>query len=339
MNFKISVIIPCYNVEKYVDKCINSLINQTIGLQNLQLIFVNDASTDSTLKILKNYENKYPDNILIIDCLENGRQGRARNIGLQYAESEYISFIDADDYIDLNMYEILYNNIIKFKCDCVSIGTIIENVNGDVIEKNRPSILDNLVDLSTIENKKAYFLEKLNTDITSNLYKKSIITENNVLFPEKLAYEDNYWASIIYLYINSCYCSSKCSYHYVLHENSTITTKDSSHHLDRLTIELLKINKYKELGLFSTFHDEIEIQFLKVFYLNTIHILSTRFSHIPIDTLKFMQSKVLELFPNFENNSYFINNQVLFHPIYKTIRCQWNLNEWQEFFKLCKDSL
>jgi glycosyltransferase involved in cell wall biosynthesis len=89
MNKKISIIIPCYNVEKYIERCIDSLINQTMNLDQMEFIFVNDASTDRTLDILLKYEKKYSDSIMVINSEENLRQGGARNIGLSYTNGDY----------------------------------------------------------------------------------------------------------------------------------------------------------------------------------------------------------------------------------------------------------
>ena len=100
----------------------------------------------------------------------------------------------------------------------------------------------------------------------------------------------------------------------------------------------MKLNKYKELGVFDLLHDEIEMDFLRMFYLNTLHILFTRFSDIPFDTIKFIQNKVLELFPNFEDNKLFADDPTLFNPILKTIRYDWDINQWREFSKLYKET-
>ena len=78
---KVSVIIPCYNVESYIDRCFNSLVNQTIGMEHLELIFINDESTDCTMEKLLQYEQQYPENIILINFETNQRQGTARNTG------------------------------------------------------------------------------------------------------------------------------------------------------------------------------------------------------------------------------------------------------------------
>ena len=109
----ISIIVPCYNVEQYIDRCLDSIVKQTIGFNNLQVIVVNDASTDGTLEKLIQWEKQYPQNILIITYDVNIKQGGARNRGLQYADAEYIGFVDADDWIEPEMYEELYNAVVS----------------------------------------------------------------------------------------------------------------------------------------------------------------------------------------------------------------------------------
>ena len=116
---RISVIVPCYNVENMVGECLESIIGQSIGLSHLEIILVDDASTDGTVQILKEYEKRYPDNIMLILCDENGRQGTARNIGLSYATGEYISFVDSDDWIHKDMYKVLVDIMEKNDCDIV----------------------------------------------------------------------------------------------------------------------------------------------------------------------------------------------------------------------------
>lgn len=113
----ISVIVPCYNVEKYIDRCLDSLVSQTVGQDKLEIILVNDASTDNTLSLLEKWESRYPDNIMVVTYDTNIRQGGARNVGLSYAQGEYIGFVDSDDWIEPRMYELLLKGIEESGCD------------------------------------------------------------------------------------------------------------------------------------------------------------------------------------------------------------------------------
>lgn len=117
---KISVIIPCYNVASYVDRCITSIVVQTIGIDNLEIICIDDASTDHTWEHLQKWEQKFPENILLIRQEVNRRQGAARNVGLQYASADWVAFVDADDWLEPDYFEQLYAPVTQFECDVVS---------------------------------------------------------------------------------------------------------------------------------------------------------------------------------------------------------------------------
>ena len=110
---KVSIIIPCYNVEKYISACIDSIINQTY--KNIEIICINDGSTDSTGDIIKSYSD---DRIVYIEQKNSG-VSKARNLGLSVANGEYITFVDGDDLIKIDMIEILVQKMHNYDCDVV----------------------------------------------------------------------------------------------------------------------------------------------------------------------------------------------------------------------------
>lgn len=115
MNKKISVIVPCYNAEKYLEKCLDSIINQTY--KNLEIICVNDGSTDNTLKLLKNYADT-DDRIKVIDQ-QNSGTSKARNNAFKLVTGSYVAFVDCDDWIDTTAFEKSVEKIEKYNCDLV----------------------------------------------------------------------------------------------------------------------------------------------------------------------------------------------------------------------------
>jgi len=115
-NYKISVIIPVYNVERYIGKCLNSIVNQTIGIENIEVIVVNDCTPDNSMKIVKRYARDYP-SIKILEHKKNLGLGSARETGLKCVTSDYISFIDSDDFISENTYEVAIKHMEKHGCD------------------------------------------------------------------------------------------------------------------------------------------------------------------------------------------------------------------------------
>jgi len=190
MACKISFIIPVYNVEKYLKQCLDSIINQT--LRDIEIICVNDGSTDESLNILKDYKEK--DSRIIIINQNNAGQGKARNEGLDVATGEYILFVDSDDWIELNAAEELYKNINEKDLDVL----IFQVINYDD-EKNNfyetkyynnawfPTKFDNKI--FNYDNIKEYMFYMACTPY-SKIYKRSFIEKYKIRFPIGLLFED-----------------------------------------------------------------------------------------------------------------------------------------------------
>lgn len=171
-KYIISAIIPCYNVEKYIDRCLSSVVRQSIGMEHMQIILVNDASTDNTLEKLLLWETRYSDNILVITYEQNLRQGGARNMGLNYATGDYIGFVDSDDWIEPDMYEVLVKEMFEGGYDVVNCQLIRDKGNDE----------------------KSNFQPEWG-GIVTGLYDRELIYGHNIVFPENVSYEDNYWGS------------------------------------------------------------------------------------------------------------------------------------------------
>jgi glycosyltransferase involved in cell wall biosynthesis len=180
---KVSVIIPVYNTEKYLTKCLDSVCNQT--LVDIEIICINDCSTDNSLKILQDYAQK-DTRIKIIDFKENKGVSIARNTGIDFSNGEYIGFVDSDDYIDLDFYEKLYNKAIETSADVVkgNIYNVDENGNNPILTE-----FYNLND--KIYENKFYFYY----GFTSAIYKTDLLQKKSIKFPENISYfEDPYFS-------------------------------------------------------------------------------------------------------------------------------------------------
>ena len=307
---KISVIIPCYNVEPYIDRCLHSIENQTIGIENLEVIVVNDASTDHTLDKLCEWEQKYPDNILVITYSENLRQGGARNQGIRYATADYIGFVDSDDWIEPDMFDILYHEAVVGNYDMVQCKYIesdhMELLPSDVISKeynciryNFGLVTDDIYDF----NVSSYGEQGENGGIWSAIYKKDIIINNEIWFPEKLVYEDNYWTAVLHLYVSNLCVVDKILYHYFVNNNSTVRSRNTLHHLDRLPIEIGILDEYKQRGVFDYFYNRLYIEFLERFYINSIDLFFIKLDQLP-DIFTWMEEQVFNYFPDCKERYY-----------------------------------
>ncbi len=179
-----SIIIPVYNSERYIAQCIESLLQQT--LRDCEFIFVNDGSQDNSRKIIENYQSF--DNRIKLINQENQGVSIARNNGVLLATGEYVGFVDADDYVKDDMYEVLLEAAEKSGCDVVLSNFEIE-VNGKKIIIRYPFSINKALDQSYIEHIiLPFFLEseQLNS-VVNKLYKNKVIKQNNVKFPEKIA--------------------------------------------------------------------------------------------------------------------------------------------------------
>lgn len=219
---KLSIIVPVYNVEKYLPKCLESLIKQT--LNDIEIICVNDGSMDNSLAILKEFASR-DSRIRIID---NQHQGvaKTRNTGIEQSTGEYIGFVDSDDYIDIDFFEKLYNSATKSNSD-IAIASILKHKNFFNIynakytkEETAITIQDKI---KLCEDKKHFFFYAWN-----KIYHSGFIKKNNIKFSEGQIYEDVMFAIKALYYSNKIISVYGTKYHYIEHENSLTKYKDKT---------------------------------------------------------------------------------------------------------------
>lgn len=181
MNPKVSVIVPIYNVEKYLNKCVDSIINQS--LRDIEIILVDDGSTDNSGEIADTYAQK--DRRVKVIHKENGGQGSARNYGIEVAQGKYIGFVDSDDWIDLNMYEELYIAAEKENADIAVCNRKVFDENNNL--RTIVNVSERIIEINKV-NTVDYVIERLfypHTVVVYNkIFKKSIIYNNNISFKE-----------------------------------------------------------------------------------------------------------------------------------------------------------
>lgn len=280
--FEVSIIIPIYNAEKYIKRCLDSVVNQTF--KSLEIILINDGSTDNSLRIMNEYKGNY-NNIEIINQ-QNAGQGEARNKGISIAKGEYITFADADDWLSENYVQVLYDAIKRNNAD-ISVCNMIMVMSRTFREIK--SIKFPKRELKGDEAVRNLLQDKeLKSYPWGKLYKKSIFLENNIMFPARMFYED---LAIIF---QAFYYSSKVSlvneycYYYFQSEDSstrapnTKTIYDRIEALSMVQIFLLRNNsmeKYKyEYYHFCFFHlyimcRKINVWKLKITYSEIINVI------------------------------------------------------------------
>ena len=254
---KVSVIVPVYNTEKYLRKCIDSLLNQT--LKDLEIIIVNDSSPDNSQEIIDEYVTKFPNKIKSI-IKENGGQGSARNLGLEASSGEYIGYVDSDDFVDIHMYEDMLNQAIKDNSDIVDVGFYIYSESGKVIKED--IYISERTPTNLNETKQLLFDK---TAVTNKLYRASLLKDNNIKFREKKWYEDFDFVIKTICYAKKVSIIPKSYYYYLLRQGSTMNNSNAERNLEILEAmdEILKF--FKEQNIYSEYIEELE--FLAVFHI------------------------------------------------------------------------
>ena len=226
-NKKISIILPVYNSAKYLEKCLNSVINQTYG--DFELIVVNDGSTDSSQQIIDEFTTK--DDRIKSFIIKNHGQSYARNYALKYVTGNFITFIDSDDYYSKDFLKIMIKNITKYRADVVVCNFYkVNNGNKNVFYKKENEIIEFDSDLLDVLFRQKYF----QTHMWNKLYKAKLF--ENVRFPEDRIYEDLYVNFNIFKKSKKIVFDSTPLYNYVYNSDSSLNQGFSVKKLDFLYV-------------------------------------------------------------------------------------------------------
>ena len=209
---KISIIITVYNSSKFLKKCLDSIINQS--LKDIEIICVDDCSTDNSLEILQEYA-KNDDRIILLQQEKNQGQGVARNKAMQIAKGEYIGFVDSDDWIELNTYKKAYNWAKETNADLINWGMEIIPENEDTDElliKDTKKYHE--IKLVGLYNWKQELYRKTTCTPCNKIFKSEIIKKYDIKFPEISRYEDEEFYAKYLLHCKQIYFSDEKNYYY-----------------------------------------------------------------------------------------------------------------------------
>ncbi len=249
MEIKVSIIVPVYNNTVRIKKCIESLLNQT--LEEIEIILVNDCSTDNTIDILKKYSEKNADKIQLIDLKQNKRPGGARNEGIKVARGMYIGFVDSDDFVEAEMYEEMYNIAVSGDYDMVDCG--FHNVKAG---KNALSTIPETWGELDVEKRKKLIV--YSGFFWSKIIKKNIFIENNLKFREKVTFEDTDLLPFLMVYIKKVYATDFVFYHYCNNYESITNTADEKMQIeDRMTAMRCLVQRFKDAGVYEEYKDAV----------------------------------------------------------------------------------
>ena len=300
----LSVIIPVYNTEKYLIKCLDSVINQTF--KNLEVICVNDGSTDNSLEILKKYQS-IDDRVKIINK-KNGGLSSARNIGIEHAQGSYITFVDSDDFIESNAYQDTLFYFDNSRVDLVYFSTRL------VIEDNISRTQDqryfehNYTGLVNLSND---VIAKMDVCAWNKIYKLSIIKKYDIRFPNGLWYEDNPFFWSYALVSDSAFFVNDKFYNYLIRTGSIMSQHNQQgkvylktlHELDSLIGFEYLLHFVFKWNLFEKFKPVLIDLFQQKIY-ESLHCLPKKDRMLALN-------KATEIVNIFNLNFYFPDNYYL----------------------------
>ncbi|MBR1476926.1 MAG: glycosyltransferase [Lachnospiraceae bacterium] len=306
---RISVIIPCFNIVNYIAECLESVLNQTITDVIIEIICVDDCSEDGTKNVLKEYEMNNPDQIMIIELSENVGQGKARNIGLEYATGEYIAFVDGDDVIAADMLKTLYDIEVNSDSDYSSCEYVKYADGGYPIFT--PNLTDNnaamkVFDFSDPITKKHFIIEKgWDTRVWGRLYKRSFIERASLYFPENTKMEDVFFAETAMMAAYKCAFAERKLYGYRIRESSTMFSDDiQKYYMDTYRVQSYTAKSLLEKNLLTGYRDEFQILYLVKGFVEEMDRMKADIKFFSYDNYKLMKNTLFEIFPDFLNNTY-----------------------------------
>lgn len=291
---KLSVIVPVYNVESYVEKCLRTLVEQT--LEDIEIIVVNDGSTDNSKETVQKIAKQFPNKIVYVEK-ENGGLSDARNYGMPYAKGEYIAFLDADDYIEKDAYQKMYELAKKEDSDMVECDFYWEYPN-----KQKK-------DIGEIYHNKKEMLEKIRVVAWNKLIKKEVLEKAKVTFPKGYRYEDVEFTYKLIPFIEKVSFLKEPCIHYIQREGSISNsqnerTKEIFQVLDHV------IKDYQEKGIYEEYKKELEYVYVRYAFCSSfLRMVNIPNKEIRERVLQETWEKVNREFPNWKKNEILRNKK------------------------------
>lgn len=285
---KVSVIVPIYNVEEYIEKCLETLVNQT--LQEIEIILVNDGSKDSSGEIAKRYQKTYPDKIVYLEK-ENGGLSDARNFGIPHATGEYIAFLDSDDYVELTMYQEMYE--------------IAKKENSDMVECNfyweYPKKCK--TDIGVIYHDSKEMLEKVRVVAWNKLIRREILEQTQIQFPKGYRYEDVEFTYKLIPHIKKVSFLKKPCIHYVQRDGSIANSQNER---NKEIFDVLEhvMGYYQEKRIFEEY--QVPLEYIYTRYLlcsSLLRMVKIKDKKIRKELLTQTWTNLNTKFPNWKMNT------------------------------------
>ena len=315
---KISILIPVYNTEKYINRCVLSLVRQSIGIDPLEIILINDASTDNSPEYLYAWEKEFPESILVINLEENVKQGAARNLALQYATGEYIAYLDSDDWLVPDALGLLYEKakatgaeITAYLSRDVSIEEQERKGDAILLENDYESGLeDEYLKIKDITDRIILFFGgKSQRGCWDKMYRRDFVIKHDLKYTEGVFDEESRFTIPALMHVKTYYLMNKYLHRYSdnpMGTCSNLSQKQEHIHDNEITwMQLYDI--FKKEGFLKKEPELAEAVFIHNYFNRSLinnHVCGLEYD---ADGIRHLQKTTKRLFPHYRDNPILIN--------------------------------
>lgn len=290
---KLSIIVPVYNTEAYVAKCLDSLIEPDLG--GYEIIAVNDGSTDSSGEVVRRYGERYPDLVKVVDT-PNGGLSHARNVGIEASEADYLLFIDSDDYVsDRAVCEIL--QVLEQDMDIAVFDFVHVNESGEVTTAFDGS---GRTEAFTLEEYPEFLFCPHNA--VNKIWKRSLFTEHGIRFAEGLWYEDLATSPKLYPLAQRILPVHQAWYRYLQRQGSITNNRSTARNDEMITVAKLVIDWYRETGRYERYREQLCYKFFYEEYLAAVCRANLIDPKSPVQAA--LRDDFIRNFPDYRENPY-----------------------------------
>ena len=305
---RVSVIIPCHNAVQWLPKCFLSLVNQSMGVNDIALIFVDDASEDAgrTWEMLQDFERAYPESIMAIQLAENMRQGGARNVALTYATGEYIAFVDADDFVREDFLKKAYEIARSTDADMVQFEYELYTERLGNVPSGRKIERESIC-LENIAQRKRFLVEeKITYGCWIKLYRRELIARAGVKYAEHVIYEEPLFVYPLLFFGKRFEIVPDVFYYY--RQNLTGTMRSDMKQLETLKmhaqVQLDVWNFMKTTEFWQDYYEEIKLYFLHTYLYETLLFAAQREFSLPESFIRELTDTVKSEVSDYTSSQY-----------------------------------
>lgn len=299
-KIRVSVIVPVFNAERTLKKCVDSLVRQT--LEAKEIILADDVSSDGSEEIIDEYCRKYPDFVRKLKMPENTKGSGVINAGVDSAKGEFVMVVDNDDYLEPETLEKMVSAADREQADVVDCNFRRVDKKGNTLgieNSNTPEQIGEIDD----EKRRSLFVSPGRR--LSKIIRKDLISKHGLGYPEKTCYGDNYFMELLMGYVSKIAKVDEPLYNYFVSTGSITRKYNNPITYDRVKSAEMMLAELKKRGLYEKYKDEIDFRFVELFYVNSVPVFLAKFKPAEINELKRLRKYVKDNFPKYRKNPYF----------------------------------